>query len=181
VETKIEAGEQKAGSKRCPWELCAIDESEEAFVRGAVECGGVEGLVREYYRQVRLLIESGLFDGLGHFDLVKIFNKDDTLFPQDSAWYRQAVRETLDVLAKSAMCMEINTNGWYKRIGEQYPSEWILRETRARNIAITLSSDGHRGDSVGRDLERAWAAAKKAGYETWVRFVQRKRVVCRAI
>jgi histidinol-phosphatase (PHP family) len=150
-----------------------LDMNEEGFREVADIWGGMKNLIAEYYRQLRLMIESGIFDGLGHFDLIKIYNKAAVLFSEESEWYKEHVITTLDVLAQSKMCMEINTNGWYKKCSVQYPSVWILKEACRRNIPITLSSDGHRGDSIGRDLLKAAELAKSAGYDSIVRFKRR--------
>lgn len=153
-----------------------LDLNEEGFHDLVKIRGSVQGVVAEYYHQLRLMIESGMFDGLGHFDLIKIYNKADVLFSEENEWYKEHVIKTLDVLAKSKMCMEINTNGWYKKCSVQYPSVWILQEACKRKIPITLSSDGHRGDSIGRDLLKAAELAKSAGYDSIVRFKQRNMV-----
>jgi histidinol-phosphatase (PHP family) len=151
-----------------------LDLNEEGFYDLIKIRGSAQNVVAEYYRQLRLMIESKMFDGVGHFDLIKIYNKSDSLFSEHSDWYKDDVIKTLDVLAESKMCMEINTNGWYKKCSVQYPSVWILKEAKKRNITITLSSDGHRGDSIGRDLLKAAELAQSAGYESIVRFKQRK-------
>lgn len=161
--------------------LWPIDENEEKFGQTVRAFGGIEQAVCEYYRQLRLMIQSGLFDGLGHFDLIRIYNKSQCLFSEDSDWYKRQVLQTLDVLAQSRMCMEINTNGWYKKCGVQYPTFWILQEAKKRNIPITLSSDGHRDDSIGRDLTKAWQLAQQAGYDSIVRFKNREMIVIKPL
>jgi histidinol-phosphatase (PHP family) len=153
-----------------------IDANEEAFHEVVKQWGGVQNVVAEYYRQLRLMIKSGLFDGVAHFDLIKIYNKAESLFSEESDWYKHEVLATLDTLAESKMCMEINTNGWYKKCAVQYPSAWILKEAKKRTLSLTLSSDGHRGESVGRDLVKAAELAKSAGYRSIVRFKQRVMV-----
>jgi histidinol-phosphatase (PHP family) len=153
-----------------------IDKNEETFLEIVKDWGGIKNVVSEYYNQLRLMIKSELFDGVGHFDLIKICNKSESLFSEESSWYKDAVVQTLDVLSKSKMCLEINTNGWYKKCSAQYPSLWILKEAKQRNIPITLSSDGHREDSVGRDLLKALELAKSAGYDSVVRFKGRRMI-----
>jgi histidinol-phosphatase (PHP family) len=151
-----------------------VDESEARFLESSAKSGGVENFVCAYYGEIRNLVRSGLFDGLAHLDLIRIFNKSQSLFSENGDWYKGQVLETLDVLAGSKMCMEINTNGWYKRCEMQYPALWILQEARKREIPLTLSSDGHRPEGIGRDLDKACALAQSAGYDSIVRFKNRE-------
>jgi len=153
-----------------------VDKNEETFLEIMKDWGGIKNVVSEYYRQLRLMIQSELFDGVGHFDLIKIYNKSESLFSEESSWYKEEVIKTLDVLAQSKMCLEINTNGWYKKCSAQYPSFWILKEAKQRHIPITLSSDGHRDDGIGRDLLRVLELAQSAGYDSIVRFKQRQMI-----
>ena len=41
-----------------------------------------------------------------------------------------------------------------------------MRACREHGVPITLASDAHLAENVGRDLERAVAHARAAGYET---------------
>ena len=130
--------------------------------------------VQEYYKRIRAMVDTGMFDIVGHPDLVKKYN-DGTLFTGSETWYRSEVTKTLDGIAKSCMAIELNTSGWDKTCKEQYPSEWILREAFARNIPITLSSDAHKPEDVGKNIDRAVVLAKNVGYTSVVRFVKRKK------
>ena len=92
---------------------------------------------------------------LAHPDLAKIFgNRPDRIeYP------------SLDGVA-----LEISTAGLRKPVGELYPAAAML----APGPAITLASDAHVPADVGRDLDRAVAHARAAGYETVTVFEGRK-------
>lgn len=142
----------------------------------AERIGGIESFAKEYYRQVRLLAKSGLYDSVGHFDLIKIYNKDSCYFSENSDWYKKEVLSALDAIATAKMAIEINIRGFHKAIETQYPSLWILEEARKRNIPITIGSDAHRVGEVGQDLDKAYELARKAGYKEIVRFKARKKI-----
>lgn len=146
------------------------------WLDSAKHFGDVENIVKEYYKQVRLMAKSGLFDSIGHFDVIKLYNKDPSLFLEDSDWYRQEIGKTLDEVAKARMAIEINIRGFYKTIGIQYPSFWILQEARKRNIPITIGTDAHSAGQVNQDLDRAYDIARQAGYSEIVRFKARKMI-----
>lgn len=152
------------------------DFSYEEFMSGLKYYKDIKTLVCKYYQEVRNMIDSGLFDGVGHIDLIKKFN-DGSLFNQNEEWYKDQVFQTLDVLTNSSMVMEINTSGWDKKCKEQYPSLWILEDAYKRGIPITIGSDAHTPEKIGSNLDKAIVLAKQAGYTSLVRFKKRKPII----
>lgn len=126
-------------------------------------------LYRKYYQILSLAAGAGLFDIIGHLDLIKIFGYR----PPDRA--DEYAAAALAAVARSGLCVEINTNGAYKPVGEFYPSAVILERCFALNIPVTLSSDAHAPESVGRDIRLAAAAARRAGYRQIATFAGRRR------
>jgi len=137
---------------------------------------GMKTLIKEYYKQIRNLIKSGLFDCIGHFDYIKLYNEKSCLFDEKESWYKQEVLKTLDIARKKGICIEINTHGFVKRVKEQYPSFWIMKEMKKRNIPITISSDAHHSGQVGDRLDKAISLARKAGYKEIVKFRKHKKI-----
>jgi histidinol-phosphatase (PHP family) len=69
--------------------------------------------------------------------------------------------------------MEISTAGLRKRVGELYPSPAMLARFRAAGVPLTLASDAHVPENVGRDFDRALEVARAAGYDEVTVFEQR--------
>lgn len=94
------------------------------------------------------MVQSGLFDIVGHMDLVKIWARrlegEEFLF-----------REVLDAVQGNGMVVELNTAGLHKKCGEQYPSRPLLRELLRRRIPIAINSDAHAPGQLSRDWEQA--------------------------
>lgn len=153
-----------------------IDYKEEELKKGLNYFGGIRTLTTSYYREVREMVRSGLFDGVGHLDLVKKFN-DGTLFSEDEPWYIAAVLSTLDEISSSGMSMEVNAAGWDKKCQSAYPSLWILREAFWREIPITTGSDAHVPQNIGRNLGKALELAKAAGYSSIVEYKEGQQIV----
>jgi histidinol-phosphatase (PHP family) len=107
-----------------------------------------------YYGVLVQAARSGLFDSLAHPDLVKMYGPE-------LDWDWAAVAGSLD-----GVCLEVSSAGLHKRHGKLYPNPALLREARRRGVAITLASDAHVPQNVGRDLDRAVEHARAAGYET---------------
>ncbi len=68
--------------------------------------------------------------------------------------------------AMDGLCLEVSTAGLYKTHGRMYPEPELLRAARERGIPITLASDAHAPQHVGRDLDRGIEHARAAGYDT---------------
>jgi histidinol-phosphatase (PHP family) len=127
-----------------------------------VDAVGVEGAWRRYYERLGAAAQSGLFDTLAHPDLVKMFGPE---IPWD--WDR--VAGSLD-----GVSIEVSSAGLHKPHGKLYPNPGLLAAARAREISITLASDAHVPQNVGRDLDRAIEHARAAGYETVTVFDRRQ-------
>ena len=124
---------------------------------------------RRYFAVLGAAAVSGLFDALSHPDLVKIFGND---VAEDVAGelHEQAAR----AIADAGTAVEVSTAGVYKPTGRLYPDAGLLRACRERGVPITLASDAHLAENVGRDLDRAVAHARAAGYETVTVFDRRR-------
>lgn len=137
-------------------------DGEEALLVDAV---GVEEAWRLYFETLAAAARSGLFDSLSHPDLVKIFGARAASFD-----YGPVAR----AIADSGVAVEVSTAGLGKPVRELYPHPEFLAACRARDVPVTLASDAHSPDVVGRDFDRALALLRAAGYETVTVFEQRR-------
>jgi histidinol-phosphatase (PHP family) len=115
-----------------------------------------------YYETLRSAARSGLFDSLAHPDLVKMFG-------EEIEWDWDAVAGSFEHVA-----IEVSSAGLHKRHGKLYPVLGLLDAAHTRQIPITLASDAHVPENVGRDLDRAVEHARAAGYETVTVFDRRE-------
>jgi len=103
-----------------------------------------------YARELEAAARSGHFDVLSHPDLVKIFG-------DRVEWDWQPVIDALDGVA-----LEVSTAGLHKPVDELYPDASLLRGASR----ITLASDAHLAENVGRDFDAAIEHARAAGFDT---------------
>ena len=61
-----------------------------------------------------------------------------------------------------------------KPVRELYPHPDLLAACRERDVPVTLGSDAHSPDVVGRDFDRARELLRSAGYETVTVFELRR-------
>ena len=59
-----------------------------------------------------------------------------------------------------------------------YPALEFLQLARSAGIPLTINSDAHAPEEVGRAFPEAIAMAKAAGYTELVRFADKKRTPC---
>jgi histidinol-phosphatase (PHP family) len=137
---------------------------------GQLESLGFERAYEEYRGQLAELIQRGHIDCLSHLDLIKIHGL--TPSPYDPAQFFEPI---LKQIAAAGLAMEINTAGWRKSVGEQYPAEAILRAALALKIPITISSDAHSYAQIGEDYARLEALLERVGLEKPVRFWRHQR------
>jgi histidinol-phosphatase (PHP family) len=154
-----------------PWDylLGSVHYIDELSVDGEegllVDAVGVEEAWRLYFETLGSAARSGLFDSLSHPDLVKIFGARASLFDYGPV---------VDVIAESGVAVEVSTAGLRKPVRELYPHPDFLAACRARGVLVTLASDAHSPDLVGRDFDRALELLRGAGYETVTVFEQRR-------
>lgn len=112
----------------------------------------------KYLYSIKKMAQTGLFQIVGHFDLLKIFGYSPT---QKSHQY---IQKTLEIIKKHEMVLEINASGLRKPIQEQYPSIEILTMAKKIGIQITFGSDSHSVEQVGFGYEKCLKIAKETGY-----------------
>ena len=115
--------------------------------------------------------ETGLFDVVGHIDNIKCMGYRPT--GAVSANYERVAA----ALKNCNLVVEINTSGFDKPCGEQYPSDDFLAVLRSYDIPVTVGSDSHSPGHVGRHYERALSLLDKTGYDNVVYFENRNRIM----
>jgi histidinol-phosphatase (PHP family) len=127
-----------------------------------------EELWERYLDELVAAARSGLFDTLAHPDLPKVFGA------RLPAALRGRMDDAIDAIAAAGIAVECSSAGLRKPVAELYPDPGLLPRLREAGIPVTLASDAHRPDDVGRDFPTAVAALRLAGYETITRFRARE-------
>lgn len=126
-------------------------------------------LYRSYFELVWDLCRSGLFDIIGHIDVVKKFGyrPAEDLEPY---WIK-----TAQILKETGTCFELNTAGRDAPVGEFYPDRRFLEICFAEGAAVTLGSDAHGAEQVGRYFPEALQLLESVGYRELAVFNRRNR------
>ena len=112
----------------------------------------------EYFSLICQAARSGLFDVLGHLDLIKKFDYR----PRGEIGH--LLEETVQAIAAADVCVEVNTSGLRRPCAEIYPGERILQLCHQQGVPVTLGSDAHSPGEVGLDFDRAVELLRSVGY-----------------
>ena len=127
--------------------------------------GDIKKGVKTFFHQYNEMIETEEFDIVGHFDKIKMHNRD-RYFTENEKWYRDLLMETLTLIKEKSLIVEVNTRGIYKKRSEDfYPSTWILPIMCEMNIPVVISSDSHKSEELTLCFKEAEDALKTAGYK----------------
>lgn len=129
----------------------------------------INQVYRDYYKLLRKSARSGLYDIIGHSDLVKKFGQ------RPSEDITDDIERTAKVFGECNLTCEINTAGLRRRVSEMYPSLDVLKIYKKYDIPIVFGSDAHSPNEVGCDFNYAYQIAHDAGYGEEVQFDKRKK------
>ncbi len=118
----------------------------------------VDEVYENYFEAVEAMAKSGLFQIVGHLDLIKVFGHR----PKKDV--RSLAKSALQAIKRSNMVVEISSAGLRKPVGEPYPSKELLEVVYELDIPITFASDAHAPEQVGFKQEELYALAKSIGF-----------------
>ncbi|MCK4555567.1 MAG: histidinol-phosphatase HisJ family protein [Candidatus Aenigmarchaeota archaeon] len=121
-----------------------------------------------YYRALQEMAKSGIFDVVAHLDAI---NRDGYV-PKKSFW--PLIEETVDVIAKAKLCVEVNTKGLKKPIKKMHPSPEILALCKKKGIPVTIGTDAHWVNEIDLHYEKGINLIRSAGYDRLAVFEGRK-------
>lgn len=129
----------------------------------------IDTIWQEYFDTIKEMAKSGLFDIVGHLDLIKVFN----YLPKKDV--RLIAKDALKAIKEADMVIELNMAGYRKPTKEAYPSASLMESISELNIPITFSSDAHKPNQVGLYKEQLLTFASEFGYEKCATFKNRDR------
>lgn len=127
---------------------------------------------KDYFEQIKKMAKTGLFDIVGHIDLVKILTLEE---PKKDL--RLIVKDALKAIKESGMSIEINAGGLRKSVKDTYPSKKLLEEIYSYDIPITFGSDAHEVSDIGFKKDYCESLAKEIGYNKCVYYEDRQKII----
>lgn len=158
----------------------AWDLDESMFV-AHIKNRGPKQLLHDYFGCLRDLVETGHYDCVAHFELIRKFDKrnasGESIFYSDhERLYDRLARGVLERVSQTRMAVELNTSGIDKSLGRPYLSQELLNYAVELGVPVCLGSDAHAPACVAGHFDTALHMLEAAGCERPVTFVNRKPV-----
>jgi histidinol-phosphatase (PHP family) len=154
-----------------------VDGPPEEMERGVSEgFGGDYGAaMHAYWDAMAEMIALGGFDILGHADLVKKNNRDNSRFDMRGDSYLGRCAEIARAARAPGIVAEVNTGGMNrKKTSDTYPSPYFLRMFREQGVPAIVTADAHCADDLDGNYDAALGALAEAGYGEHVLFTPGK-------
>ncbi len=128
--------------------------------------GNIKYAVEAYYNSISEMAKKYQPPIIGHLDLIKKNNKNNVLFNENEDWYMLSVEKCLETIKRTKSIIEINTGGMARGYtDEQYPSTFILKMIKEKDIPILINSDAHTAEGINYKLSVMYELISKIGFE----------------
>lgn len=127
----------------------------------------------EYFELIQQAATSGLFDIIGHLDIIKKFR----IYPESNQ--NKLFEDTIRLIKKHDLVVELNTGGIDRPCADYTPGPKLLEMCYRHNVPITLCSDAHNAHQIARHFESAIELLTQIGYQEIVGFKNRTRRMIR--
>lgn len=114
--------------------------------------------LHNHFVSVREAVCSKQFAFLAHLDYARwgsIMHDGD---------YKDEIMDIVYALAETSTAVELNTKG-LDRIGDFYPSSWILKELNAHGVSVVISDDVHHTSEIARYFPEAEKLLSELNYQ----------------
>lgn len=147
----------------------AFDNPDELFRWDSMD---VEQAYCDYFELVANSAATGMFDIIGHPDLIKKFGQRP---PAGSQRVKAAELAMLEAVRDADVALEISSAGLRKPVGEIYPAASIVQQGAAMGIPFAFGSDAHAPQEVGHGIDECLRSLLQAGVTQLASFHQRER------
>ncbi len=130
----------------------------------------IDKCYEDFLKRMRDCVEKANFDVLDHFDFVRRYMPNNPPIPDH---LRPLVMDILGIISEKGGAVELNTEG-FSVFGEPHPPIWVIKEMKKMKIPITIGSDAHKLEDIGRNVERALELIKGLGFREVVIFRRRE-------
>jgi histidinol-phosphatase (PHP family) len=131
----------------------------------------IDKLFESYFESVITAVSSGLFDIIGHCDLIRIYGYKPSMNMEPL--YRRLAR----TMKAFNVAFEVNTNGRNRPLADFYPDRRYLNVFREENVPVCVNSDAHMPSRVGQYFGEAYELLRYIGFTEMAVFEKRVRTM----
>ncbi len=131
-------------------------------------------LVDNYYKEIYEICGVGCFDVLAHLTYPLRYIEGEHGISVDMKKNKEIIFESMKLLAQDGKGIEINTSGLRQKYGKTFPDlDYVKMFREAGGEIITIGSDAHCTDHLGKGIEEGMEIAKAAGFDMIAFFIGR--------
>ncbi len=135
-------------------------------VRSFIEGRSLDEILEPYYTEIIAAARSGLFDTIGHLDVVKRY-LHPFITAADLAERPDLQEPAMLAIVESGAALEVNSSGLRYPGAETYPSAAVVERYRQLGgERVVVGSDAHSRGSFAARLDESYRHLAAAGYET---------------
>ncbi|HXH72462.1 MAG TPA: histidinol-phosphatase HisJ family protein [Mariprofundaceae bacterium] len=124
-----------------------------------------------YFETVAASARTGMFDIIGHPDLIKKFGHRPT---PGSRRVAETMEAMLQAVKEAGAALEISSAGLRKPVGEVYPHGAMIARAAELKIPFAFGSDAHAPGEVGHAMDTCLAMLTACGVQEVAAFEQRR-------
>ena len=134
-------------------------------------------MIAEYFRCARAALKSKRFHSLAHIDFIWRYLR----WPKSGAvaLFEKEIAATLQTALETDTCIEINANGylWSRMNIAEGPDPFtmLLNGVRDRKVPVTVGSDAHDPQQVGKSFRDIIPVLRSWGIDHCMTFTEGKR------
>lgn len=134
-------------------------------VGGWIRGRSLDEIVAPYYKEVMAGVRSGLFDTIGHLDVVRRY-LHPWVTAADLAARPDLLETVLTAVVESGVALEVNTSGLIYPGAVTYPApEVVARYRELGGTRVVAGSDAHRRDRLADGFDVARRIILEAGFD----------------
>lgn len=135
----------------------------------------IDRLLKLYFTELCETAAFPHFDSLAHLTYPLRYIVAGTGVMPDLEKYSDLTDEIFKILIKNKKALEINVSGLFKELKATLPDEALVRRFKELGGEyITIGTDAHSADMVGKGIEQGIEVAKKAGFDSCVVYEKHK-------
>ncbi len=147
------------------WAICSANETEH------FERYNLDDVYEAYFGLIGQMVRERFCDVIAHLDLPKRFGR------KPRGGFLRWVEPLIPAIRSAGMAVEINTSGRDLPVAEFFPDWGIVQALASAGVPLTLGSDAHAPEHVGRYFPEVVRKLRELGVKEIARFEKRKMIM----
>lgn len=132
-------------------------------------------ILSHYFEMLEATSRECDYDSLAHITYPIRYIQGDFNIPVDLTPYNTIIEKILINIIKNDRAMEVNASGYRQPLGFPMPHGEIIQKYKdLGGKLITLGSDAHRTEHMGKDIDKAMMLIKSCGFDRYYYYINRK-------